>query len=57
MYVRVCVGENGNDGAGVHQQPVFIFIVYNYLTIPDGGRGGHIPSKQNQQEMPAEKNS
>lgn len=45
VYVHVCVRENRNDGAGVHQQPNFIFIVYNYLVIPGGGRG-----KQNQQD-------
>lgn len=40
-----CVRENSNDGAGVHQQPNFIFIVYNYLVIPSWGGGGSRTSK------------
>lgn len=36
-YMCVCVRENNNDGAEVHQHPTFIFIMYNYLAIPHGG--------------------
>lgn len=35
-YMCVCVRENNNDGAEVHQHPTFIFIMYNYLAIPHG---------------------
>lgn len=45
-YVCLC---KSNDGADVHQQPIFLFIVYNYLISRwEGGRQG--PRKQNQQE-------
>lgn len=41
-YMCVCIRENNNDGGKVHQHPIFIFIMYNYLTIPDGEGTGKI---------------
>lgn len=40
--VRTCVSVRGSDdeGAELHQQPIFIFIIYNYLAISNRGRGG-----------------
>lgn len=37
VRASVSVRGNNNDGAEIHQQPIFIFIIYDYLAISNRG--------------------
>lgn len=40
VRANVSVRGNNNDGAEIHQQPIFIFIIYDYLAISNREGGG-----------------